>query len=472
MSSAKEKFNSTVKRVLALQQQAVVQILSNQQLLLEDEAVEIDHRLYPREKKIKYDHERALYCIRSDYLGRIPRFNDRQFETMFRLSRSRFQRLMFDVGRKGIKFYTDNVDGTGDTGASFEARLLLPLRCMAYGVPPHCFRDYFQMLETLAKTCCYRFYETIVRIYVGEYLRLPTAEDLKNITTLHKAVHGVNGMFGLLDCMHTWWKNCPVAWKGSFKGKEKRSTIVLEAASDYHLWFWHAAYGYAGTLNDINILNMSPLMDRILDGTFQELEKDLVPFKIGDEEFNRLYMLVDGIYPKWSRFVKAILQPVRRDERKFTSWQESARKDIERAFGVLQCKFQCVARPIYLMELSHIRNMVTASLILHNMCVSDRVMGGDVYARYNPAFNVELEKMESKKVRQPHDLKRKQRPNRTRFSSVETHWNGDKDVFKLVAGDSRYTEPENLDALRRWDELHNFCEYHRLQAALMKYKST
>ena len=182
-------------------------------------------------------------------------------------------------------------------------------------------------------------------------------------------------------------------------------------------------------------------------------------------------MLVDGIYPKWTRFVKAILQPVGSDETKFTSWQESARKDIERAFGVLQCKFQCVARPIYLMELVHIRNMVTASLILHNMCVSDRVMG-DVYSRYNPAFNVQLEKMERSNVRQPHDLKGKQGPNYTRFSSVETHWNGDTDVFKLVAGDSRYSEPEDLDALRRWDELHNPRDYHRLQAALMKYKST
>ena len=471
MSSPSSKFNSIVKRVLALQQEALVQVLSNQSTFQEDEGVEIDHRLYPREKKTKYDHERALYCIRSDYLGRIPRFNDRQFESMFRLSRSRFQRLMFDVGNEDIKFYTDNMDGTGVIGSSFEARLLLPLKCMAYGVPPHTFRDYFQMSETLAKTCCYRFYETIVDIYLGEYLRMPTAEDLRNVTHLHETVHGVPGMFGSLDCMHTWWKNCPVAWKGSYKGKEKRSTIVLEAACDYHLWFWHAAYGYAGTLNDINILNMSPLMDRILDGTFQELEKDLVPFKIGDEEFKRLYMLVDGIYPKWTRFVKAILQPVGSDETKFTSWQESARKDIDRAFGVLQCKFQCVARPIYLMELVHIRNMVTASLILHNMCVSDRVMG-DVYSRYNPAFNVQLEKMERSNVRQPHDLKGKQGPNYTRFSSVETHWNGDTDVFKLVAGDSRYSEPEDLDALRRWDELHNPRDYHRLQAALMKYKST
>ena len=111
-------------------------------------------------------------------------------------------------------------------------------------------------------------------------------------------------------------------------------------------------------------------MDRILDGTFQELEKVVPPFKIGDEDFHSLYMLVDGIYPKYNRFVKAVLEP-RNHEWKFTKWQEAARKDIERAFGVLQRRWQCVARPIYLMELKHIRNMVTSALILHNMGVSD-----------------------------------------------------------------------------------------------------
>jgi hypothetical protein len=50
-------------------------------------------------------------------------------------------------------------------------------------------------------------------------LRLPTATDLKNIVKLHKAAHIVEGMIGFLDCTHTFWKNCPKAWQGSYKGK-------------------------------------------------------------------------------------------------------------------------------------------------------------------------------------------------------------------------------------------------------------
>ncbi|GJZ91480.1 putative heat shock protein 70 family protein [Tanacetum coccineum] len=50
----------------------------------------------------------------------------------------------------------------------------------------------------------------------------------------------------------------------------------------------------------------------------------------------REYYLADGIYPQWSTFVKAFT--IARDQKamKFKRVQESARKDIERAFGVLQ----------------------------------------------------------------------------------------------------------------------------------------
>ena len=71
-----------------------------------DGAAEIDHRRYPRSAKVKYDHERAAYCIHSDYLGSVPRFDGKEFQSMFRLSRTRFQRLMEDVGALQHPFHT------------------------------------------------------------------------------------------------------------------------------------------------------------------------------------------------------------------------------------------------------------------------------------------------------------------------------------------------------------------------------
>ena len=80
--------------------------------------------------------------------------------------------------------------------------------------------------------------------------------------------------------MHIGWKNCPVAWQGQFQGKEKVPTIVLEAVADYNLWIWHASFGYAGTLNDINIWEQSPLLTSLLDGTFSKFVD--FEFELGD----------------------------------------------------------------------------------------------------------------------------------------------------------------------------------------------
>jgi hypothetical protein len=67
---------------------------------------------------------------------------------------------------------------------------------------------------------------------------------------------------------------------------------------------------------------MSPLFEKLLDGTFNslEIEPNVVPYKIGKESFSCMFMLVDGIYPSLSRLVKGFKQPVDPRERKFTEW--------------------------------------------------------------------------------------------------------------------------------------------------------
>ena len=216
---------------------------------------------------------------------------------------------------------------------------------------------------------------------------MPTKDDLKSIVRLHEAAHDTKGMFGSIDCMHTVWKNCPVAWQGNYKGKEKVPSIVMEAISDYHMWFWHAAYGYAGTMNDKTILNLSPFLESLVDGTFKELESAIIPYEILGQLFDLLFVLCDGIYPAYSRFVKTISEPVTQKEKLFSAWQEACRKDIERAFGVLQGQFQYMARPFMEMKLDYIGKKVGCCLILHNMCVSDHVMSHP-RDRYNPSESV------------------------------------------------------------------------------------
>ena len=71
-------------------------------------------------------------------------------------------------------------------------------------------------------------------------------------------------------------------------------------------------------------------------------------FQVGNKVFKRLWFLVDGIYPELSHFVKTIQEPIGRAAKHYVAWQEAVRKDIKRAFGVLQRKFHIIVKPIEL----------------------------------------------------------------------------------------------------------------------------
>ena len=370
----------------------VVMLLEESSSSDEEEQQEQQHQMQqPRRRRKQFRPAHAHAFINHFIIGQNPTVD---FKLMFRISKERFLHIYNAIEASGNEFFFGQQQAQNNNQhqppISPAARMMLPIQCLAFGTSVNAFSTFYQMSPPLARQCCNEFDIAMNNLFLNEYLRKPTSEDLMAITQLHHSKHGVPGMFGSLDCMHTVWKNCPIAWHGSYQGKEKAPTLVLEAVCDYNLWFWHAFYGSAGSFNDINILRLSNLMTSFLDGSFLESEKEagVIPYSIGEEEFNQLFLLVDGIYPNYSRFVKGIKDPLSDEEKSYTKWQEATRKDIERAFGVLQSRWKFMAYPIHIMKLDKICRRVQTCLILHNMGVSDRVMRGDVTAKYNPAYAV------------------------------------------------------------------------------------
>jgi hypothetical protein len=94
-----------------------------------------------------------------------------------------------------------------------------------------------------------------------------------------------------------------------------------------------------------------------------------------DNEYSMEYYLTDGIYPEWATLVKYIKEkngvPLTRKEAHFTKAQEAARKDIERAFGVLQARFAIVRGPARFWDKKTLVNIMKCCVILHNMILED-----------------------------------------------------------------------------------------------------
>ncbi|KAF5442790.1 hypothetical protein F2P56_035412, partial [Juglans regia] len=81
--------------------------------------------------------------------------------------------------------------------------------------------------------------------------------------------------------------------------------------------------------------------------------------------------LANGIYPKWSTFVNTIPSSQGNKKKDFATAQESTRKDVERAFGVLQQRFAIVREPSPLFKVNDLTNIMKQCIILHNMIIED-----------------------------------------------------------------------------------------------------
>jgi hypothetical protein len=82
----------------------------------------------------------------------------------------------------------------------------------------------------------------------------------------------------------------------------------------------------------MQVLDASPILENIALG------KTMSNFVVESNTYFQPYLLVDGIYPKYTCFVGSYSHPATASEKNFSKCQESRRKDIERAFGALQIK--------------------------------------------------------------------------------------------------------------------------------------
>ncbi|KAL5846797.1 hypothetical protein ACOSQ3_010321 [Xanthoceras sorbifolium] len=156
-------------------------------------------------------------------------------------------------------------------------------------------------------------------VFGERYLRSPNAYDVARLLQIGEE-RGFPGMLGSLDCSN----------------------------------------------NDINVLEASHL--------FSNLAKGLAPpahYVIQGKEYNTGYYLADGIYPKWSTLVQTIHDPRGPKKRLFAMKQEAYKKDVERAFGILQSRFAIAKGPACFWNKHVLHDIMSSCIIMHNMIVED-----------------------------------------------------------------------------------------------------
>ncbi|KAJ9540578.1 hypothetical protein OSB04_027084 [Centaurea solstitialis] len=207
---------------------------------------------------------------------------------------------------------------------------LSAIRQLAYGTAADYTDEYLRMSETTSRECLSQFCKGIIRLYMRQYLRKPTASDIQAIYALHENV------YGLPTCLVPWIVCIGIGKIVPSHGGVNTIEGIIAVAS-YDQWIWHAFFGVPGATNDIIVVNQSPIFNDIFDNKAPDSS-----FVVNGTQYKHGYYLVDGIYPEWSTFVKAFSWPSDDKRMEFKTRQESARKDIERTFATLKDKWHVV----------------------------------------------------------------------------------------------------------------------------------
>ncbi|CDF38544.1 unnamed protein product [Chondrus crispus] len=309
--------------------------------------------------------EEAWKRLQDYYLGSNRRYSEKTFARRFRMSQSTFDTIYNAVSSRGE--FQRKPNALGELGLFPVQRMVAALRMLAYGTAADAVDEYLRISESSALLSLQLFCNAVCEEFGEEYARQPNADDLTRILAINER-RGFPGCLGSIDCQRRRWERCPVAFAGQFTRKEKKPTVVLEAICDRELWIWHAFFGCPGSLNDLNVLNMSSTMASVLEGK----HPPRFSFVVDGTTYNTPYYFADGIYPSWAMFIKTLRKSSSPEAKRFSAAQEAVRKDIERAFGVLVARFHILKAPCLLRDRTTMASVMRACIIMHNMVVESR----------------------------------------------------------------------------------------------------
>nr|XP_043616280.1 protein ALP1-like [Erigeron canadensis] len=344
-------------------------------------------------RTIERQREIGHQILLNDWFVDEPKYDDAYFRKKFRMEKSMFLKIVDDI-EANFPYFRDGFDAHWRGSFKLLQKVASAVRQLATGNLPDEYDEYLHMAARTGRDSLDHFCDTIIKLYGREYLRRLTQHDVARIFQAHEERHHMPRMLGSIDCTHVEWLNGPRHLKGQYtRGDHGVPTIMLEITASQDLWIWHAYFGAPGSNNDINVLNQSDLYHTEGNGTALDTS-----FVVNGQQYKLGYYLTDGIYNKYSTFVKAYPYPTDPKEKRFKKLQEGARKDVERAFGVLKGKWKILRRPLRPLIKDKIGHYVYVACILHNMVIKGdgraispvHIMDQTVQPVWNDTFYAEL----------------------------------------------------------------------------------
>ncbi|XP_076951618.1 uncharacterized protein LOC143625039 [Bidens hawaiensis] len=293
-----------------------------------------------RRANVDRGREKGFEQLWKDHFAKQPMCDAMTFKRQFRMWRPLFVRIVNDL-EANYEYFTQITDATGKRGLFPYQKCTVAIRQLAYGVGADEVDEYVCIGESAAMESLKKFCRVSSHFITKNIL-----EDLTRMTSngYWRVIQPSTGFLAcwevLIVCIRH-GKNCSAAWHGQYtRGDHEYPTIMLEAVASHDLWIWHEYFGIAGSNNDINGLNPSPLFIDVVEGYAPPCH-----FTVNGRQYNQGYYVADGIYPEWSTLVKSFKYPHTDEVKAFKKTSRVSKKDVEKAFGVLQGRWHIIKGP-------------------------------------------------------------------------------------------------------------------------------
>lgn len=318
------------------------------------------------------DFSAGLHAILRDYFGlggAPPVYSESDFERRFRVPRAVFVRIYRAVHDR--PWWKQSVNATGRIQAHPLQKLVAAFRVLAYGEAADRADEYCRISRTTIDLAVKKLIDFVCAEYGAAYLRSPNDAEIAHLLK-RISERGMPGCIGSLDCSQWEWKNCPKGHAGMYQNRKGRRSVVMDTVCDENLYIWHLFVGCPGSMNDLNVMQQSPLYQSITAGDWPPRSST---FTANGKTRTLLYYLVDGIYPHYAFFICSFGDANTEKRKTFNRLQEAIRKDVERLYAVLSARFHIALHPARYARVTTICAVAEAVAILHNM-VTELRRGG------------------------------------------------------------------------------------------------
>jgi hypothetical protein len=132
------------------------------------------------------------------YGGMGPISTPAEFERRLRINPRVYDRVKFGVFESDRKFFEQRADAVGTLGATAVQKICIALQLLGQGIGADSM-VVSRLSESRSAKCLKLFCAAVVNAFGNQYLRLPTADDLKRTEATYCKL-GLPGCIGAVDC--------------------------------------------------------------------------------------------------------------------------------------------------------------------------------------------------------------------------------------------------------------------------------